>query len=153
MVTWAELSAVAPEIAVIGRELLEQNAIAYLATVRRDGSPRVHPVAPFIIDGRLFVATPSTSPKAVDQTRDGRYMLHMMPGKDDAEFSIRGHARLLEPGAMREKVVDQGPHWVKQGDKIFEYDIEEALSAYWVHVGQPGTYPVRSRWPMTPSSP
>jgi uncharacterized pyridoxamine 5'-phosphate oxidase family protein len=56
MVTWAELSAVAPEIAVIGRELLEQNAIAYLATVR-DGSPRVHPVAPFIIDGRLFVAT------------------------------------------------------------------------------------------------
>ncbi len=36
---------------------------------------------------------------------------------------------------------------MKEHDRIFEYDIEAAATAYWVNVGQPGTYPVRRRWP------
>jgi hypothetical protein len=77
--------------------------------------------------------------------RDGR-TLHMMPGKDDAEFSIRGRAAWYSP-PLREKIVEQGPHWVKQGDKIFEYDIEEALPR--TGSRRPaGTYP-RSCWPAS----
>jgi hypothetical protein len=146
--TWAEFEAAAPEIARIGRALLEQHHLAYLATVRRDGSPRVHPVSPFIIDGHLIVSTPPASPKAADQMRDGRYMLHCLPGTDDAEFSIRGRARLLGDGRVRSLVLARGPHFVKEHDRIFEYDIEEAATASWVNVGKPGTYPVRRRWPQ-----
>jgi hypothetical protein len=31
-------------------------------------------------------------------------------------------------------------------DCLFDYDIEEANTAYWVNVGQPGTYPQRRKW-------
>jgi hypothetical protein len=146
MATWDELYAAAPEIGAVGRALLEQHNLAYLATTRRDGAPRVHPVAPFVLEGRLFVATPPSSPKAYDQIRDGRYAMHMLPGKDDDEFRIRGRATLLADGPRRAMVLKDGPHWVKGDDCIFEYDIEEAATAYWVNVGQPGTYPVRKQW-------
>ncbi len=146
MASWSVFAAAAPEIAAVGAGLLEEHHLAYLATVRRDGAPRVHPVSPFIVDGRLFVATPPSSPKAADQQRDGRYAMHCLPGKDDAEFRIRGRARLLPAGSGRDAVIDRGPHYAREEDCIFEYDIDEAASAYWVNCGQPGTYPVRSRW-------
>lgn len=124
--------------------------MAYLATVRADGSPRVHPVCPFIIDGRLFVATPPTSPKARDQLRDGRYVLHMLPGENDDEFRIRGRVRAVTDEEERTAVRAGGPHFLKDDDYYFQYDIEEAATAYWEHVGQPGTYPVRRVWRSTP---
>ena len=107
---------------------------------------RLHPVSPFIIEGRLYVATLPSSPKAADQLRDGRYALHMLPGKDDDEFGIRGHARAVTDERERALVVERGPHFVRTDDCYFEYDIEEAAVAYWVNVGQPGTYPVRRSW-------
>ena len=109
MASWAELAEMAPEIAAVGQALLARHGLAYLATVRADGAPRVHPVCPFVIDGRLIVATPRTSPKAQDQLRDGRYVLHMPPGDDDAEFRIRGRARSMIAGAQRDEVFRDGP--------------------------------------------
>ena len=146
MVSWGEFEAAAPEMAAVGRALLEQHHLAYLGTVRADGAPRVHPVSPFIIDGRLFVATHPSSPKARDQQRDPRYVMHMLPGKDDDEFRIRGRASLVTDAASRALVLERGPHFVREDDCIFEYGIDEAATAYWVNVGQPGTYPVRSSW-------
>jgi hypothetical protein len=146
MATWQQFAEAAPDLAEVGLRLLTQHHLAYVATVRADGAPRIHPVAPFILDGRLLVATPASSPKAKDQVRDGRYAMHFLPGKDDDEFRIRGRARdIIEP-AERARVQRGGPHWVKADDHYFEYDIEEASTAYWVNVGQPGTYPVRRRW-------
>lgn len=146
MATWGEFLDADPETASVGAALLKQHGLAYLATVRADGSPRVHPVCPFIVDGRLFVATPTKSPKAQDLIRDGRYVLHCLPGNDDAEFRLRGRARLLPDGTDREGVIERGPHYARTEDYIFEYDVDEAASAYWEKVGQPGTYPVRRRW-------
>lgn len=146
MATWFELSEMAPEIAAVGQTLLDKHGLAYLATVRADGSPRVHPVCPFVVDGRLIVATPRASPKAQDQLRDARFVLHMLPGDNDDEFRIRGRAHPISDGSQRDHVLRDGPAYVKPDDYIFEYDIAEAASAYWVNVGQPGTYPVRQSW-------
>ena len=146
MATWAEFEAAAPEIAALGRTLLEQHQMAYLATVRADGSPRVHPVSPQIIDGQLYVCTPRSSPKARDQIRDGRYVLHLLPGKDDAEFRIRGRARLLTEAGEVAAVCSAGPHYFRPEEYLFEYGIEEAATARWVNVGQPGTYAERQTW-------
>ena len=60
--------------------------------MRRDGSPRVHPVCPVIAVGRLFVAVPVWSPKRFDLKRDGRYAMHALPGKRDDEFYVTGCA-------------------------------------------------------------
>jgi hypothetical protein len=146
MATWGEFATADPDMAAVGEGLLTKHVLAYLATVRRDGSPRVHPVCPFIIEGHIYVATPTTSPKAQDQIRDGRYVIHMLPGDNDDEFRIRGRARNITDPAERAAVIAAGPHFLKEHDYIFEYDIEHAASAYWEKVGQPGTYPVRKKW-------
>lgn len=146
MASWVEFAEAAPEIAGLGLEQFEKFHIAYLATVRKDGSPRVHPISPIVAEGRLFVATAPTSPKRLDQVRDGRYMMHALPGKDDAEFWIRGRARRVQNGNTRAAVTDAAGHAVRAEDWIFEYDIEEAMMAYWENVGQPDTRPVREFW-------
>ena len=145
MATWDEFERAAPAIAAVGRSLLEQHHLAYLATLRPDGAPRVNPVSPLIAGGRLVIATPRSSPKGRDQVRDGRCMLHMLPGENDSEFSVRGRAREVTDPAVWADAKSQA-HYVRDEDYLFEYDIEEAATAYWEKVGQPGTYPVRDRW-------
>ena len=156
MARWEEFAEAAPEMAALGLGLLEQHGLAYLATTRKDGSPRVNPVCPFIGLGRLYIATAPTSPKRLDLERDGRYALHMLPGKDDAEFSVEGRARLVSDEAERERVMTAGRETPMPGggtlnlsaeEWLFEYDIESAASAYWENVGQPDTRPIRQRWP------
>jgi hypothetical protein len=155
MATWSELTTLTPEVAAVGQALLERHGLAYLATIRADGSPRLHPVCPFVIDGRLIVATPRTSLKARDLLRDSRYAMHMLPGDDDAEFRIRGRVHAIGEGPGRDQIMRDGPHYLHDDDYIFAYDITEAASAHWVDVGQPGTYAVRQSWkePCAPAEP
>src|SRR4051812_21086285 len=71
MVTWHEFAAAEPELAVAGRSLLFQFGVglAFLATVRKDGAPRLHPLCPVLSNDRLFVLITPTSPKRYDLLR------------------------------------------------------------------------------------
>ncbi|MFO7531947.1 MAG: hypothetical protein R6W93_05760 [Candidatus Limnocylindrales bacterium] len=55
MATWTDLEAADAELAALAWTLLAVPGFGfgYLATVRADGGPRVHPVMPFIVDERL----------------------------------------------------------------------------------------------------
>ena len=81
MVTWKEFAAAEPDLAETGRSLLFQFKVglAFLATIRRDGAPRLHPVCPVLSDDRLFVLITPSSPKRQDLLRDGRYALQSFP--------------------------------------------------------------------------
>ena len=50
MKRWSEFAAEQPDMAEAGRALIYQFRVGlgYLATVRKDGGPRVHPVCPVI---------------------------------------------------------------------------------------------------------
>ena len=88
MATLAVVARAAPEIASVasrlwpgpfaldgGREVPAGEhafSIAYLATVRRDGAPRLHPFCPIVAHGRLFAAIARRSPKGWDLRRDPR---------------------------------------------------------------------------------
>jgi hypothetical protein len=127
-------------------KLLDWIPITYLATVRREGAPRVHPVCPIIAGGRMFVAVAETSPKRFDLARDGRYAMHALPGKRDDEFYITGRTRRVEDAETRALVSDTAAHTIRDSDWIFEFEIEVAMTAYWENVGQPDTYAVRQFW-------
>ena len=146
MAAWGEFAVARPEMAEVLLKLMDWIPITYLATVRRDGSPRVHPVCPIIAGRRMFVATAPTSPKRLDLLSDGRYAMHALPGKRDDEFYITGRAALVEDETTRALVTGTAKHEVRPEDWIFEFDIEHAMTAYWEKRGQPGTYAVRQFW-------
>lgn len=102
--SWQALADAAPDLAAFGAERLHDR-VAYLATIKPDGTPRLHPVRPVVADGHLFVFSEPTSPKVDDLGRDGRYMLHCSATGDQPwdvrEFAVEGAARRVDDRAAR----------------------------------------------------
>src|SRR6187549_1275703 len=95
MTSWMEFARQAPEFAEFGKARF-QSGVAYLGTLRADGSPRVHPVTP-IIGEQLFLFMEPTSPKGKDLLRDPRYSLHCAvedSSGGEGEFYVRGSGML-----------------------------------------------------------
>jgi hypothetical protein len=150
MASWEEFREAAPELAEFGWGLLYRlgDGIGLLASVRAaDGGPRVHPVCVTMADGRLHLSIPRRSPKNADLRADPRYMLHAFPADEDAEFSVRGTARLAV-GAERESVAAAATFatGVREDEDVFVLDIERADSTTWLNWNTPQTSPVRRRW-------
>jgi hypothetical protein len=146
VLTWAEFADREPELAGAGMRLFDEHHLAYLATVRRDGSPRLHPISPIRTERGLYVAVNERSPKRWDLARDRRYALHAPLGQQDEEFVLTGGARRIHDAATRRAITAAAGHTVHPEDWLFEFLIESCLHGYWVNVGQPGTYPLYQRW-------
>ena len=150
MVTWKELAAAEPDLADIGRSLLFQFKVglAFLATVRRDGAPRLHPVCPVLSNGRLFVLITPTSPKGHDLVRDGRYALQSFPqpkaGSD--EFSIAGKAFVIEDSTVRAEVLRDAQHMADASETTFELWIDRVMHTKWENVLTPQMRSVHRKW-------
>lgn len=59
MTTWREFSVQQPEMAEEGRRLLYQFGVGlgFLATIRPNTGPRLHPMCPIVHDDRLLTRT------------------------------------------------------------------------------------------------
>jgi hypothetical protein len=146
MASWAEFERGSREVAEAGRGLLYQFGIGlgYLATVRKDGGPRLHPFCPVIFEGGLYGLI-APSPKQRDLLRDGRYAVHSFPRPDrDDEFYITGTARHLDDSELEEKVRTAfeatGGH-SDASEALFEFDIERAMLATYKPRAEPDTWP------------
>jgi len=153
MATWAEFEAAEPAMAESARRLLGPAPIMMLATVRRDGAPRVHPVCPIFAGGRMYIAVAGegrervpASPKRWDLARDGRYALHGLPGEQDEEFYCTGRAVRHADEATRAAVSLAAGHTVHAADWIFELGIDRVMTAHWENWTKPDTYAVRRFW-------
>lgn len=152
MAGWADFEAALPETAAAGRTLLYQHGpgLAYLATVRKDGGPRIHPICPVIVDGQLY-AFIGHSPKQADLLRDGRYALHTFPVEDrDDEFSIAGRAvPVTDPDEARRADAAYRAQGTTHGDddRLFRFEIERALHAAYKPRSSGNTWPPSyTRW-------
>jgi hypothetical protein len=146
MVTWGQFAAAEPKLAEAGRALFYTYGVglAFLATVRPDGGPRLHPIVMLIAEGGLF-AFVVPSPKRDDLQRDARYAMHAMPPENtDDEFYVTGRARLIEDPDRRKTVVEAYPNKVVDEWLLFEFEIDRVLHAAYRHRGDwPPTY---TRW-------
>jgi hypothetical protein len=143
MKRWQEFAREAPELAESGRELIYQSGtpLGYLATIRKDGGPRVHPVCPVIAQGGLYVFIGNRSPKLHDLRRDGRFALHSFPVPDgDDEFYVSGSSRAVTDSATRDEVHEAltSTGVSTSNDTLFELWLERALLA---------TYSPPRSWP------
>ncbi len=106
MATWADVEGAAPELAALVRRRFEAHGLGLLATIRRDGSPRISGVEPLLAHGELWMGMMADSRKARDLARDPRFALHsattdknvtegdakiaglVVPVVDDDEFAL-----------------------------------------------------------------
>lgn len=158
MTSWKAFSQQAPELAEFGRARFQcdgfsgmsaanagtqgeaqgantpqgvdtRQGVAYLATVRADGGPRVHPVTP-ILGEELFLFMEPTSPKGKDLQRDPRYSLHCAvedAGGGGGEFYVRGRARLVQDPRLREQAVRAAPYTPRDDYILFVLSVEFAF--------------------------
>jgi hypothetical protein len=127
--TWDDFSGASPLLASDIRSLLEVygRGFGYLATVRPDGGPRVHPVSPVIADGGLFCFV-IPSPKRRDLERDGRYALHSYPSDETPdEAYLAGRARAVTDAERVEQLADLHRAAPTIEWRLFELDIAVAM--------------------------
>jgi hypothetical protein len=146
--SWHLLAEAAPELASFGATRLHDQ-VAYLATVRPDGSPRLHPVRPVVGADRLLIFMEPASPKGRDLRRNGRYALHCSatdPGGQPwelHEFWVAGRATPVEDPTTRQignaaTSFPRDEHFV-----LCELTVERAASITYGADGKP----IRQRWP------
>ena len=128
--TWKVFEDQASELATLGVEKLNKK-IAYLATIKKDGSPRLHPVTPFIGQGMLFIFTEPSSPKIGDIKRDGRYCFHCSVGGEGPlqEYQVSGHAEVItDPEVRKQAQAIADSPVVTDGYVLFEFHVENVLA-------------------------
>jgi hypothetical protein len=74
--TWAEVEQAAPDLAEAVKERFEATGLAFIATLRADGSPRISGIEPLFAGGELWLGMMPNSRKAQDVLRDPRFALH-----------------------------------------------------------------------------
>jgi tRNA-Thr(GGU) m(6)t(6)A37 methyltransferase TsaA len=143
-VSWGDFASSAPELAAFGADRLLAPPV-YLATIRRTGTPRVHPVTPIIGKGRLFVFMEPTSPKRRDLLERRWYALHN--GVPDTagtggEFSLSGTAVSVDDSESRAVAVAAASYEPAERYVLFELLVSEARANAYGDVAMPDP----SRW-------
>jgi hypothetical protein len=102
MASWSQVLDAAPELARAVQARFDAHGLGLLATVRRDGFPRISGIEPMFANGELWLGMMEGSRKAADLLRDPRFALHnatidkQVAGGD---ARITGRARLVQDAA------------------------------------------------------
>lgn len=124
MASWHEVEAEAPELAGRAWALFELDKHKTLATLRRDGSPRISGTELELVDGDLWLGSMENAVKALDLRRDPRYALHSLSPeagwKGDAK--IAGRAEETSDQDARARIVGEGSQ-----AHAFRLDVEELV--------------------------
>jgi hypothetical protein len=133
MATWSEFEAAAPELAARARELFLAQKHLTIATLRRDGGPRISGIECMFVDGDLWFGSMKNAVKARDLQRDPRFALHS--GTGDAS-QWEGNAAAWHGDAKLSGRVEEEGHGKRRtavmgsahGDAhLFRAEIEEVV--------------------------
>jgi hypothetical protein len=136
MASWAELEGAAPEFATRVRALMSSRRHLTMATLRRDGSPRISGTEVQFVDGQLEIGSMPGAVKALDLRRDPRVAIHGptedppsgRPAGWKGESKVAGIAREVESGSDAHR---------------FQIDIHEAVIT---HLNEAGDRLVIESW-------
>ena len=148
MASWAEIETVAPELAARARASFDAHKHKVLATLRRDGSPRISGIEASFADGQLWLGMMPGSRKALDLRRDPRLALHspsVDPPEDDpggwaGDAKLSGRAVEVDDPAVLERM--------GAGDQAGEAHLFRVDVTQLVHtrVGEPADHLVIELW-------
>jgi pyridoxamine 5'-phosphate oxidase-like protein len=132
MASWSDVEAQAPELAALARRYFDAFTHKTLATLRRDGSPRISGTETEFTDGQLWIGSMWRAVKALDLQRDPRFALHSGspdPSGWTGDAKVAGRMEeVTEPGATSHR---------------FRADITELVV---VRLGEPANHIVIESW-------
>jgi hypothetical protein len=143
MATWAQIEAEVPDLTARARALLDAHVHKTLATLRRDGSPRISGTEIIVAEGGIWFGSMWRAVKALDLRRDPRFALHsgsLDPPDWAGDAKIAGRAVEVEDPEVIARVVTQAPPGPLH---LFRADITE-LSV--VRLGDPPDHIVIESW-------
>jgi pyridoxamine 5'-phosphate oxidase-like protein len=142
--SWSEVEAEAPELTALARGLLDAFKHKTLATLRRDGSPRISGIEAEFADGELWLGSMWKALKALDLQRDPRFALHSNSVDPPA---WTGDAKIA--GRVEEVTDPERKEARRSGDQprgpfhLFRADVTELAV---VHLGEPADHLVIEAW-------
>lgn len=141
---WLVVEEEAPALVGLARRYLDAHVHKTLATLRRDGAPRISGIELILAGGDAWLGMMWQSAKARDLRRDGRFALHS--GSDDppawtGDATISGTAHEVdEPVVLAAVLGDDAPEGPAH---LFRLDVT-AVSV--VRLGDPGDHLVVETW-------
>ncbi len=145
MASWNEIESSAPELAARARVAFDAHKHKVLATLRRDGSPRISGIEASFEGGELWLGMMPGSRKALDLRRDPRLALHSAsedPPDDPTRWSgdakLAGRAVEVQDPALLERHLGDQP-----GAHLFRVDLTEVVHT---QVGDPPDHLVIDLW-------
>jgi hypothetical protein len=126
MPTWTDFEAAAPELAARVRARLDAHTHKTIATLRRDGSPRISGTETEFADGELWIGSMWQALKARDLKRDPRFALHSgsaEPAEWEGDAKLAGIAEeITDPERVREINGDQAS---SEPSHLFRLELRE----------------------------
>ena len=149
MASWKEFEAEAPELAGRVRAAFDAHRHKLLATLRRDGSPRISGIEATFADGELWLGMMPGSRKALDLRRDPRLALHSAsedPPEDDpagwpGDAKLAGRAVEVSDPALKERLA--GGSGQPDDSHLFRVELAEVVHT---RVGDPADHLVIELW-------
>jgi hypothetical protein len=140
MASWAEFASAAPDLASRVQQRFGIRKHKTLATLRKDGSPRISGIEVEFTDGELFLGMMPGSLKLHDLERDPRLAIHS-PTDDPPPGNPRGWAGEAKLAGTAHEV--DFPDSPVAGGRRFRIDISEVVLT---HLNEAGDELVVESW-------
>lgn len=101
---WQEIAESSPELAEAVRASFDGKVHKTIATLRRDGSPRISGIETFFAEGDLWFGSMWEARKALDLRRDARFALHSGtedPPEWEGDAKVAGRAEEADDDRKR----------------------------------------------------
>jgi hypothetical protein len=133
---WHEFEVEVPRLARLAEERLLEPGVVLVGTIRKDGSPRISPVEPFLMEGDLWLSMLWGSHKAADLQRDPRVLVHSIVTSRDGgggEIKVRGVCRQEHDHSVQHRyaaAVAAELGWQPQVSRFHLFSVEIGSVAY-----------------------
>ena len=129
MASWGEVRAAVPELADKVQKRFEAHGIGFIATLRRDGGPRISGIEMIFGAGDLWIGMMPDSLKAKDLLRDQRFALHSASVDKDVsegDAKLSGRAVAVDDEETWLRYVEASGFESKPGDfNLFRVEVDE----------------------------
>jgi hypothetical protein len=131
MASFAEVESAEPAFAARVRAAFDAHAHKFLATLRRDGSPRISGIEMKFVAGEPWLAGMPGSVKFTDLRRDARFALHSGSSEPDAfdgDAKLSGRAiAVIDDEERRRYAAAAGVPPEHMGFELFRVELDQVV--------------------------